>query len=178
MVVADLEAMSDFAPPSALAKAKFQNPLIDRLIASKKIGGEELQAIQEIERVVEKLTIGLRFRSLDLHRVDGGKMIEPERFDQAYWSRYRPWADEWSRRRKLYGDPTLEIVFDLLFSMETARNVDARYGWRKGKATTVFISGLRDYSANAGWIDGDTARRWKAAARAIFGMRRMRTIAA
>lgn len=165
---------------TGLTEGKFREPTISRLIAKGKIGGVEMQAIEEIDRVYSQVCSGLFLKGYEIkERGDRSTNHDaPSWFSGAYRDRYKPWADTWSKRKFTHSDKTLEIVFDILFSSMSGREIDAREGWKHGTAITVFINGVRDYSAHAGWADRNTAQQWKAVARSFFPMRRMRASAA
>ena len=162
---------ADWGPADKLAKRHFQQPTIDRLVDRGRIGGEEMQALIEIDYVYSHLGIGFIPRGLNMDRVDGSWSKEPLRFVNAYWKHYRPWADALSVRRKQRNDVTLEVVFDVLFSDVTGKELDARFGWRKGRGLQVFISGLRLYAIEADWADNKLRPQWQAEAEALFPRR-------
>lgn len=169
-VLGDGEEISN---PLAILKAG--NHTIGRLVAAEKIGRTELQAIEEIERVYQRLCSGLWLRGYEIkERGDRGQIVEPLWFLDAYHKRYKPWADEWSRRKTTHGDHTLSVVYDILFSSRSGKEIDAEHGWKHGLAVTLFINGVRDYSAQAGWADRNQAKAWREAARSVFPLRRVR----
>lgn len=168
------EADDATARPTPETVNKFNIPTVDRLVAKHKIGAEEMRAIQEIDAVYMKLSVGLKMKGPSMDRVDGGKGGEPIRLIDAYYLRYKPWAKEWSMRRNKYGDVSLEIVFDILFSNVNGGDIDAKFGWRKGKAVDIFVAAVRDYAAMAGWADPATGARWQTEARAAFPQSRLR----
>lgn len=154
---------------------KHDEPIIGRLIRNERIGSEELMAIEEIEAVHNYLCSGLFLRGYELReRLDRSHPTTPTWFIDAY-ERYKPWANEWSKRRISHNDKTLEVVFDILFSSRSGKEIDGEHCWQHGTAIRVFVNGVRDYAAAAGWVNRDTGRAWQAVARSVFPMRRMRT---
>lgn len=153
---------------------KYREPTISRLISSGKIGHEELRAIAEIEAVYEHLCSKLILRGASLgERLDRRQPHMPTWFLDAYFERYKPWASEWSNRRKTHNDHTLEIIFDILFSQRTGKDIDRERGWRNGLAMQAFLGGIRDYAAMGGWVSGAIGQQWTQMAREVFPVRRM-----
>lgn len=153
---------------------KFREPTISRLVASGKIGGEELRAIAEIEAVYSHLCGRLMARGMSFtEKLDRSVSDAPGWFVDAYHERYKPWADEWSRLRKKDGNCTLEIVFDILFSDRVGKDIDREKGWQNGLAMQAFVAGIRDYAAMAGWVSRSVGEQWSALARQVFPVRRV-----
>lgn len=160
---------------TGLTIGKFRHPAISRLIANGRIGMVELQAINEIDRVYNHLCSGLLVRGYELReRVDtshGARSVTPPWFLDAYDRRYKPWSADWSMRKKKFNDRTLEIVFDVLFSDMSGQKIDTANSWKHGTGTEIFINGVRDYAAAAGWCDNSIATKWKHDARKVFPMK-------
>jgi Zn-finger nucleic acid-binding protein len=165
---------------NGLTEGKFREPKISRLINNGRIGGVEMQAVSEIEMVYTHLCAGLFLKGYELkERGDKSSSAnDPPWFIDAYHKRYKPWADDWSSRKKQFSDKTLEVVFDFLFTSMSGRDLDVRESWKHGTAIKLFINGVRDYSASAGWAERNTAQRWHEMARSVFPVRRMRREAA
>lgn len=165
---------------TGLTVGKFRETTIARLISSGRIGPIELQALQEIDRVYMHMCKRLTVRGYEIKdkTSKSSSVGDPSWFLDAYYGRYKPWANDWSRRRVQLSDMTLEVVFDVMMSARTGKEIDAEHGWRHGMAIKVFINGLRDYAANAGWIGGATKARWQEQARAVFAKRRVKIRAA
>lgn len=154
---------------------RFTEPTISRLVTNGRIGPHEMRAIDEIDRVYCHLCAGMFRRApTNMEKLDKGKRPDdPAWFLDAYHQRYLPWANEWSRRRKQNGDLTLEIVYDILFSDRSGREIDRDHGWRNGTAVEVFIAGVRDYAAIGGWPDRSERQAWTDMARRAVPLHRM-----
>lgn len=153
---------------------KFREPAVSRLVASGRIGGEEMRALDEIDRVYTQLCAASLLRGYEIReRGDRSMPHEPLWFIAAY-ARYKLWADKWSKRKYLFKDISLEVVFDILFSGKSGKEIDNEGCWKHGFATTLFVNAVRDYAAMAGWVDGATAIKWSADAVSVFPLRRMR----
>lgn len=153
---------------------KYQEPTISRLTASGKIGHEELRAIAEIEAVYGHLCSKLILRGAIFgERLDRHRPGMPSWFLDAYFERYKPWANDWSKRKKTHNDQTLEIVYDILFSQRTGKDIDREKGWQNGLSMRAFLGGIRDYAVISGWVSGAIGQQWSEMARKNFSMRRM-----
>lgn len=153
---------------------KYQEPTISRLISAGKIGHEEMRAITEIEAVYGHLCSKLILRgALFAERLDRHQSDMPSWFLDAYFERYKPWANDWSKRKKTHNDQTLEIVYDILFSQRTGKEIDREKGWQNGLAMRAFLGGIRDYAAVSGWVGGTVGAKWSEMARQNFSVRRM-----
>jgi hypothetical protein len=158
----------------SLTAARHSDPTISRLVDSGRICAVALQAITEIENVYTYLCSGLMVRGINYReRVDSSESPDPTWFVDAYQRRYKNWANQWSARKNSHGDPTLQIVFDVIFSEMTGKDIDSNLRLRNGTAISAFVAGVRDYAALSGWVDGTTAARWKSEARQTFPMRRV-----
>lgn len=165
---------------TGLTVGKLRETTIARLITSGRLGSVEVQALQEIENVYMHLCRRLTVRGYEIKdRTSSGSAAgDPSWFIDAYNGRYKPWADDWSRRRVQLSDKTIEVVFDVMMSNRTGKEIDAEHGWRHGQAIKIFINGLRDYAAAAGWVGGAAKVRWQEQAREVFAKRRVRVKAA
>lgn len=165
---------------TGLTVGKLRETTIARLITSGRIGPIELQSLTEIEKVYMHLCRRLTVRGYELtdKTSKAASVGDQSWFLDAYYGRYKPWADNWSRRRAQLSDKTLEVVFDVMMSNRTGKEIDAEHGWRHGTAIKVFINGLRDYAAAAEWVGGAVRERWREQARAVFANRRVRVRAA
>lgn len=163
------------ASGTGLTEGKFREPTLSRLIAKGKIGSAECQAIDEIEYVYMQLCGRLWLKGYEIkERTSAGSHAGlSTRFLDAYFKRYKPWADEWSARRKKFNDLTMEVVFDVVMSSRTGKQLDGDRNWRNGTGLRVFVNGVRDYAAMAGWVSGVKVSEWQTAARSIFPMRKM-----
>lgn len=140
---------------------------IQRLIESRQIGGEEVQAADEIVRVFMAISGALFARSASLVRVDRGLAPpDPPGMIDAH-ARYRAFAAHWSDMAKR-GHPMLEILIDALVDETPFRVLDYRHRVRHGKCRRVVIAGLRDYAARAGWVSGQTRAAWLLEASGLF----------
>ena len=154
---------------------KLREPTIGRLVTSGKVGTIELGVIGEIEKVYSHLCASQILRGYEIReRLSRSKRPEPTWFFEAYHARFKPWADKWSARRKRESDPSLSIVFDIMFSDRSGKDIDGERGWRHGTALDLFVNAIRDYAAMAGWVDRNTAARWSEVARDAFPLLRMR----
>jgi hypothetical protein len=169
---ADLEKGDNATGANGFLLMKFREPKISRLVTNGKIGQVELQACDEIERVWQHLCAGLWLRGMRLgERVDRGISHDPPWFIEAYHDRYLPWAKAWTQRRVTHRDRTQEVVYDYLFSDACGKSIDADRNWPTGTAVRVFVGGLRDYAARAGWVDRGTGFKWTTAAQGIFPLK-------
>lgn len=144
------------------------NPLA-RLVDSRKIGPEELQAAAEISLAFHAMAGALMLRPRNMERTDrshGG--AEPTAVIDAQ-RRYRVWADHWTWKRKAHNDRTLEIVIAAVIDERSLASIDADIGRREGTASRATVRGLRDYAARAGWVRGKLAEKWRAEASNTFG---------
>ena len=130
----------------------------------------EQRAADEINYAIMTITAPLRIRSGSMEYVDG------RGYDPGYGmarqadtvKRYKAWADFWSKRRNLYGDPMLEVVFAGVVDEVPLKQIAVTVGRRHGVVRNGFIAGLRDYAARAGWATKEEARIWKREADLVF----------
>jgi hypothetical protein len=140
---------------------------VQRLIESKAIGGEEVQAADEIVRVFMAISGALFPRSASLVRFDRGMAPpDPPGMIDAQ-ARYRAFAAHWSDMAK-HGHPLLAILIDALVDERGFRDIEAEHRMRNGKARKVVIAGLRDYAARAGWVSGQVRYSWLLGASGLF----------
>lgn len=165
---------------TGLTVGKLRETTIARLISSGRIGPVEMQALTEIERVYMHLCKRLTVRGYEIkdRTSSGANSGDPSWFIDAYNQRYKPWADDWSKRRAQLSDKTLEVVFDVMMSNRSGKEIDSDHGWKHGQAIKIFINGLRDYACNAGWVGGSMKVRWQDDARKVFAKRKVRIKAA
>jgi hypothetical protein len=158
------------ASGTGLTEGKYREPTLRRLVRSGRIGSDECNAIDEIEFVYMKLCGDLLLKGYEIKERTSASPPQgySSKFLDAYFKRYKPWADFWSERKKRFGDPTLEVIFDVLMSGRTGKQLDSDHGWRHGFGIKVFIDGLRDYAVAAGWVGGDAGVKWREAARQNF----------
>jgi hypothetical protein len=144
---------------------------VQRLIESKAIGGEEVQAADEIVRVFMAISGALFPRSASLVRFDrGAAPPDPPGMIDAQ-ARYRAFAAHWSDMAKR-GHPLLEIIVAALVDETPFKVLDRRHGLRNGKCRQVVIGGLRDYAARSGWVDGRTKTAWLLGTSSLFRLTR------
>lgn len=160
---------------NGLTEGKFREPTLSRLVNSGRIGQDEIRAIEEIECVISVLCRGLFLHGYELReKLDRSTGSCPPLFLDAY-PRYKRWANEWSDRKKRFGDMTLTVVHEILFSNRSGKDIDDEFNWRHGFALDIFVGGIRDYAASAGWIERNQSKKWHEVARSFFPLRRMRT---
>ena len=156
--MADREAATaprfDRGTPETRTQAKKRGPgTIQALIERGTIGGYEVRAADEIERVFNFITAGLGAKIM---RYD--ERVSPSRTDHVpawffdAYARYKPWA-----RQALYIKTTVEIVVE----NQSGRQLDARYGRKRGVSVSLLIDSLRDYAISAGWVDSNTLDDWR-----------------
>jgi hypothetical protein len=126
---------------------------IARLVDSGKIGPEELQAAQEIERAFMALAGGLFMRPQSMERVDGGRGQQdwPAGLAQAV-NRYQDWANYWSAQRQQKLDHTLEITIAAVIDQRQIKTIAMDMGFHARRVTDAVKGGLRDYAIRAGWL--------------------------
>lgn len=147
---------------------------ITRLLNSRKIGSDELQAAEDICLAFRALAGELFLKPISLERRDrSNSPHESARVIDAI-SRYQAWARLWSIRAKL-GDPTLAIVIDTVWDERPFRICDQDYNLRNGRSAEAVAAGLRDYAARAGWVQGAASRNWLVSEGAVFRLRRDRS---
>ena len=128
---------------------------MERLIETGRIGGYELRAAQEIEKVFYFIAGGLLSRTMRYdERTDrsNGDHV-PEWFLSAYHKRYKPFAD----------DPKsgFQICIEVLVDGRSGRTIDTERNWSRGSAVSVLVSALRSYALAAGWPDAQTEEQWR-----------------
>lgn len=124
----------------------------ERMIESRAITPEMFEAAQEIERVYLAITGAVLVRSQSYERQDrsvGAQLAE--RTAVAYQLRYKPWADELSRRQKGCAWPMLEVVIDIVVDGRPLDTLDHERGWRKGISKFIVQWALLQYAEIAGW---------------------------
>ena len=132
-------------PATPQTKARLKQGTMSRLIENSRIGGEEVRAAQEIERVYFGLTCQLFARGATYgERLARSSGDWPEWLVLAYHERYKPWADTVKQ-------PILPVTVDILIEGMTGREIDTRRSWGKGKAVNFLIDGLQLYVDMAGW---------------------------
>lgn len=150
------------SPVAHLLRPKHDRPPLISMV--------EQRAADDILYAVMALTAPLRIRSVSMEYVDGrgynpgygmGRQADTVR-------RYKNWADFWSKRRNLYGDPMLEIIFAGVVDEIPFKTIGANTGLRYVVVRDGFIAGLRDYAARAGWTTKTEASTWKAEALKVF----------
>lgn len=153
---------------------KFVGKPIARLIDMRKIGPEEVQAVDDITIAFMAMAGALLIRSPEMERTDRAyQHTEPARIADAQ-RRYKAWADHWSMMAKR-GDKTLQIVIAAVIDERAFHVIDTDLSLSHGKAQKATIRGLRDYAArvtnSAGkpiWVDYRTAADWKMTASLTF----------
>lgn len=150
------------SPVAHLLRPKHDRPPLISMV--------EQRAADDILYAVMAITAPLRIRSVSMEYVDGrgynpgygmGRQADTVK-------RYKAWADFWSQRRKLYGDPMLEVVFAGVVDEVPFKTIGANIGLRYVVVRDGFIAGLRDYAARAGWATKTEASEWEAAALKVF----------
>ena len=128
---------------------------MERLIETKAIGGDELRAADEIERVFRHLCSGLFSKTMRYSEPIGKAQSNrtPKWFSKAYKDRWTPWANKAGMR--------VSVCLSILIDGMSGKMVDRHYGWRNGTATGMLISGLRDYCIIAGWVTRGTEQDWQ-----------------
>jgi hypothetical protein len=137
--------MAYIDPATPETRGKLKEGTMARLIASRRIGGEEVMAAQEIERVWCALCCRLFAKAGHY-----GERLDPSA--DRDWSpgmlaahvRYLAWANS------LKGQ-TLSIVIDILIDNRAARDIDRERRWKSGTTLDLLIATLGDYAAKAGW---------------------------
>lgn len=149
---------------------KFEPSPIARLCNSGNLGNEEMQAVDDISAAFHSIAGGLMIKPQELERHDKShsdhdpaKLVAAER-------RYREWSRHWSARSRR-GDFTLQIVIAAVIDERPLYMIDKDCEIRRGKSRVALISGLRDYAARAGWVEGRLSAQWIAQAESVFTLR-------
>ena len=158
---------------TALTTLKLRGSPLARLADRGRIGLEELRAADDIVLAFFAIAGGLMFRPMRMERQDRGYAGFEPGFIVDAQTRYRAFAEHWSRRAKL--DPTLAIVIAATVDERPFAAIDLDLRLRHGKAASATVAGLRDYAARAQWVDARLARQWIEAAAAIFPLRNRTT---
>lgn len=154
---------------TGLTRLKLSPNPIARLADQKKIGPEELQAVEEINEAFSALASRLMVRGMALERVDRSGVDDRHAGAAARAvANYTAWANFWSVRAKAHCDPTLQIVVAVAVDQWSVRMTAAELGLHHSKVEAGVISGLRDYAARAGFVNGRIAERWMLAAEGLF----------
>lgn len=139
---------------------KRRQPPIATLIEKNKIGGEEVRAVEEIEKAFFAISGGLMIKPLEMERVDrshGGN--EPSGTMDAV-RRYQSWARHWSSIAKLRRNKTLQVIIAAVIDERPFSAIENDLHMRNGEASKMVARGLRHYAARAGWVDGRLAQLW------------------
>lgn len=148
---------------------KHRLPPVAKLVETGKLGPEGLDAAREIERAFFALTRRLMVKGgLSLDRVDGGGMGTVPAAAAHAVAAYQSWANHWSRRRKMLGDPMLEVVIAAVIDERPVREIALDVGRRHSTVERGLVAGLQDYAARTGVVGGKLATSWIAQAAAVF----------
>ncbi len=146
----------DDSGPTPLTRIKHQPSSFERMLSSREITGEMLQAAQEIEAVYAALCGQLMVRGFRVERGSRGEAAPmAERVAFAHAKRFKPWADALSRRKVLHGDPTLACIVAVLVDRDSCTNCDRRHRMASGKSKYLVRRGLLEYAVVAGWARAD-----------------------
>lgn len=129
------------------------------LINGKRIGGEELTALVEIETAMRALAGAGMIRSPGLELKSPGQRPEWSQHTSDAVENYRSWANFWSARRT-YGDRTAEIVVRAVVHGHAFGVIERDVGIKTGRGSKIAVLGLRDYAARSGWVTRDVGERW------------------
>ncbi len=149
----------DGSGPTPHALRQHRKTSMERMIEKKQLHPEMIQAAQEIERIYLALTGAVLIRSQGYERQDrsaGAPLAE--RTAVAYHLRYKPWADELSRRKKGCAWPMLEVVVDVVVDGRSFDTIDQEHGWSHGVAKFIVRWALLDYAERAGWAKAGSRR--------------------
>jgi hypothetical protein len=145
---------------------------MERLIESKRIGGYELRAAQEIERVFLYITAGVGSRIMSYEeRTSPSKSDHvPHWFMDAYHVRYKPWANDLGSRlilctAVLIDGWSIRSIREAIrrdeFSVNEEYERELKQALQREKdVTRSFVDMLRDYCLRAGWPDKITTDEW------------------
>lgn len=148
---------------------RLSGPPVARLVESKRIGAEELQAAQEIEMAFMAISGGLFMKPQNMEKVDGGRGNPdwPHKL-AVIVGQYQDWANFWSDRRKQHLDHTLEITIAAVIDERHVRPIAEDLGFSEKKVKDAIVGGLRDYAARTNTVTGSIAEKWQAAALLTF----------
>lgn len=146
-----------------------QKPL-ERLIEAGKIGMEEMQAAEEIERAFRVISSPVAIRSVGLDRVDCGNHQQGALSDRTSRAirNYQAWAKYWTKRNDLLCDPMLEIIIAAVVDEHSVLQISADTGRKTSCVKDGIVCGLRDYAARAGFVSPGRAQAWRTAAAQVF----------
>jgi hypothetical protein len=140
---------------------------MEALINGRKIGGEELMAIQDIETAINAMAGAGMIRPVSLEIKSAGMRRDWSKSIEDSVENYRHWADFWSKRRT-YGDRTSEIVVRAVVHGHAFGLIERDSGIQHGRGAVIAVRGLRDYAARAGWVSSGVARAWMEEAASSF----------
>lgn len=153
-----------------LSAARFRGGPIASLIDRGRIGGEELQAAQDIDKAFSALSMGLGFKPLSFeHRSPSTNPQTPLAVMDAI-ERYQSFARYWSDRA-LNGDKSFEVLIGAVVDERSFTSIEDDIGIRNGMAGKIVVRLLRDYAARAKWVTGSLAEQWKLDAQSSFRFR-------
>lgn len=155
---------------TGLTRLKLHQGPVGTLIEKKLIGAEERNAADEISLAFSVICSTVAVRGMAFERVDkspnpGGRMSMAH---SQIVNRYTGWAQHWTRRNNLYGDPMLEIVIAAVIDERPIRTIAADVGFHHTKIEKAVMLGLRDYAARAGAVNRRTGDGWTASAESLF----------
>lgn len=117
-----------------------------RLIANKRVGGEEVMAAQEIERVWCALTSRLFAKAGHYgERLDPTTDRDWSPSLMAAHARYLEWANSLE-------SGVLSVVVDVLIDSRSAREIDRERRWKSDTTCQLLIEALQEYARLAGWL--------------------------
>jgi len=124
-----------------------------------KLGQEQVQAAQEIQRVWETVTRGLWARTQTYERqarsADGADW--PAGLRRAYVERYRPWDEEACRMAATPRASVKELVLAVVVDNLGPAGLQHRYRTNHQRAAVLVQESLYRYAQLAGWYSGPCA---------------------
>lgn len=148
-------------PPTPLTRLRHRKCSFARMCDRKEITGEMMQAAQEIDLVYMAISGALFGKSMPIEpRSPGNRGTMSDKVADAHINRFKPWADELSRRKKHGGPPCLEIVIDVVVDSRSLSDIDAERGWRNGFANYIVRRSLLEYAVKAKWAPPEALDRF------------------
>jgi hypothetical protein len=154
-----IKAINRAMDGKTLLELRRSNGPMEALIVGKKITGEEMMAIIDIETAMNALSGAGMIKPVSLELKSAGKKGDWSKLTSDAVENYRHWADFWSGRRT-YGDRTSEIVIRSVVHMHSFRTIALDVGKDRETCTRIAVRGLRDYAARAGWVPRSLATKW------------------
>ena len=155
-----IKEINKYVDGRTLTEMRLRGGPMATLLNRHKIGGEEFRAIMDIELAFQAVSGGLMFKAVSLELKSPGMKPEWSSKTSDAVQRFQPYANFWTQRR-VFGDPTWEIVVASVIEGRAFRVIEEDVGLRHGMASKIAVRGLRDYAARARWVEPAVGRKWQ-----------------